>query len=399
MIATHNPKTFDSRLKQSGIRASIIADMPKHLLSSQSVVGLQYFAAPITAANITIERNAVAALAKDEVLPNEIPDVTDGRIKQVLLPTNSGNYVALTPVPSGKVMRQVHERIRVIGREEPRLYAHLRTVQLNPVGANNHGDPIGMSGGKILLIKHGILSTRGGYENQAPRTGVLVSAEITNMQVSNNYVQAGLPPITAIGGAVHVIERATGLKIPFAVGFGAITEDAWKQASRSSKAEAKGKASIVLHTDEITANAKIYLFLHCGKDDAAAVIQATQSLNRIAGGSVWNLTAQYLDAGDSLDAVCRWIMPMRLIASGDRDLLDEMIDLRRCRPVQSGIVQVGYALLEKPQERSMSRAENKLHAWAEPVFSACYLDAPLVENGFWSLKNDVDGLFFWHECS
>lgn len=64
MIATHNPKTFDARLKQAGIRASIIADMPKHLLSSQSVVGQQYFAAVSSAANIAADRLEIAALAE-----------------------------------------------------------------------------------------------------------------------------------------------------------------------------------------------------------------------------------------------------------------------------------------------------------------------------------------------
>lgn len=338
MIATHNPKTLNPRLKQEPVLARL-NDVPPHLLCSQHVAGPDLFAAPSNAADISAARELAATAAFAEA----IPDLTDGRAKQLLLPW-SGRYVAVTPLPSGKVMQQVHERARLL-QEHPRLWAHMRTIQPVAAAANNHGDPVAAKGGRALLIAQHIYPLSGPVAGTPEAVfdchGVLYSADVTGLQVSSNYVQCGLPAITGIGGAVHVIERATGFDLPFAVALEPFSD--WQEGKMGvrGKAAAAVKDMIV---DEITANVRLHLLLQCQPAQQQAVIDALQSLTRIAGGAVWNPQSHSVTPG-TIQPPLRWIMPAPVTAAADGDLLDTMLAMRRQRPKQIGIVQCGFAFL------------------------------------------------------
>lgn len=377
MIATHNPKSLNPRLKQGPVSARL-AGVPDYLLCSQHVVGPELFAAPANAADIR-EARQMAATA---VFATSIPDLQDGRAKQLLLPW-SGSYVAVTPLPSGKVMQQVHERARMM-QEHPRLWAHMRTIQPVAAAANNHGDPVAEKGGRALLIEQRIWPLTGPVAGTLEAIfdchGVLYSADVTGLQISSNYVQAGLPALTGIGGAVHVIERATGFTLPFALALEPFEQ--WQEG----KMGGRGKAGVAVKdmiADEITANVRLHLLLQCSTAQQQAVIDALQSLTRIAGGTVWNAQAHSVTP-ETAQPPLRWIMPVQVTADpADGDLLDTFLDMRRQRPKQSGIVQSGFALLHEPRQQAMSRADGGLHAWAEPIFTAALLDMPLTQDGFW----------------
>ena len=402
MIATHNPKLLDARLKQPGIRVRLDPEsLPAHLLSSATVDGADLFAAPISAAHIGAERAELAqALADESPFLESIPALEDGRCKQVLLPWR-GAYVAATPVPSGKVMDQICQRWRIMSDAGRSVIMYRRRVQPNPVAANNHGDPIASRGGVAWLVQQGIMPPIARKEPSPPypTEGVLITATLQNFNASSNYVQAGLPAITAIGGAVHALERETGTALPFAVGLSQIDPSGWTQglvAPYQGRASKKMKMSKTLVMDQISASAEIHLFLSCHFLWHSVVIKAASRLSKIAGGTLWNLKAQSITAENSAaqDHV-RWIMPQSVTASPeDGDLLDTMLELRRLRPVQFGIVQSGFAFLHAPRQQQFSRSDNRLHVWAEPVFSGALLDHPLVPGGFWH-RFERDNLVWW----
>lgn len=375
MIATHNPKSLNPRLKQEPVSARL-AGVPDYLLCSQHVAGQELFAAPSNAADIR-EARQMAATA---VFATSTPELQDGRAKQLLLPWQS-EYVAITPLPSGKVMQQVHERSRKM-QDNPRLWAHMRTIQPVAAAANNHGDPVAEKGGRALLIAQHIHPLTGPVAGTPEAVfgcdAVLYSADVTSLQISSNYVQAGLPAITAIGGAVHVIERATGIDLPFTVALEPFSD--WQEGKMGGRGK-NAQAVKDMIVDEITANVRLHLLLQCQPAQQQAVIDALQSLTRIAGGAVWNAQAHSV-THSTIQPPLRWIMPVQVTAA-DRDLLDTMLDMRRQRPKQLGIVQSGFALLHEPRQQAMSRADNRLHAWAEPVFTAALLDMPLTQDGFW----------------
>lgn len=376
MIATHNPKTFNPRLKQSPVVARL-AGVPDYLLCSQHVAGRELFAASSNAADIREARQMAVTAA----FATSIPELQDGRAKQLLLPW-SGSYVAVTPLPSGKVMQQVHERARTM-QEHPRLWAHMGTIQPVAAAANNHGDPVAEKGGRALLVEQRIWPLTGPVAGTLEAVfgcdGVLYSADVTGLQVSSNYVQAGLPAITAIGGAVHVIERATGIDLPFALALEPFSD--WQEGKMGGRGK-NAQAVKDMIVDEITANVRLHLLLQCPPEQQQAVIDALQSLTRIAGGAVWNAQAHSVTP-ETAQPPLRWVMPVQVTAAADGDLLDTMLDMRRQRPKQLGIVQSGFALLHEPRQQAMSRADNRLHAWAEPVFTAALLDMPLTQDGFW----------------
>lgn len=392
-IATHNPKAFWPRMKQAPVSARL-KGIPEYLLCSEHVQGAELFAAPSNAADMPKAR----AEAESSDFCTAIPDLQDGRLKQILLPWQ-GDYVAVTPLPSGKVMAEVHERATKL-QASPKLWAHMRLIQPVAAAANNHGDPIARKGGRSLLVSQHIYPLSGPVADtpayQFDCHGIMLVADITGLQISSNYVQAGLPAITAIGGAVHVVERATGLDLPFAV---AITpfED-WQEGKITSRAKLNGKRATAakdMITEEITANTRIYLLVQCDQQHHLAIASALLSLNRIAGGTVWNAQTHVIRP-DTQQPPMRWIMPARITAQAECDLLDTFLDIRRRRPVQMGIVQTGFAFLHEPHTtQAMARSDSKLHAWVEPIFSMANLDMPLTLEGFW-YRREQHNLVWWN---
>lgn len=390
MIATHNPKTFNPRLKQSPVIARLDADkLPLHMLHSGNTTGNDLFAAPRNAADMSLARAEAMAKAQATNFETKIPDIEDGKLKQLLLPWQS-EYVAITPLPSGKVMQQVHERARMM-QEHPRLWAHMRLIQPVPAAANNHGDPIAAKAGRVLLVEQRTFPVAAqDVDSTFGVHGVLLTADITGLQISSNYVQVGMPAITAVGGAVHVIERETGLSLPFAVSIDPF--DRWNDGKMGGRRALDGSAVKDVVLDEITANTRILLLLECAPYDHAIVKNALQKLTRIAGGTLWNHTLSSI-APDTVQPPRRWIMPGTVIPRDGRDMLESCLFLRRTEPADRALTQAGYAFLHEPRTQAMARNNGGLHAWAEPMFNMCRLQM-LDAGGFWRYKQNTAGCWW-----
>ena len=386
MIATHNPKTFNPRLKQAPVIARLDADkLPQQMLHSGNTIGNDLFAAPRNAADMSLAR-AQAEVGHFEA---HIPDIQDGRIKQLMLPWRD-DYVAITPLPSGKVMQQVHERARTM-QEHPRLWAHMRLIQPVPAAANNHGDPIAAKAGRVLLIEQRTFPVAAqDVDSTYGVHGVLLTADITGLQISSNYVQVGMPAITAIGGAVHVIERETGLSLPFAVSIDPF--DRWNDGKMGGRRALDGSAIKDVVLDEITANTRLLLLLECAPRDHEIVKNALQKLTRIAGGTLWNHAVTSITP-DAIQPPRRWIMPGTVIPSEGLDMLAACVNYRRTEPADRALTQAGYAFLHEPRTQAMTRNNGGLHAWAEPMFNMCRLQI-LDAGGFWRYKQNTAGCWW-----
>lgn len=352
MIATHSVKSLDSRLKQTAIRSKIT--MPIHgLLSSYLLNPLKFYAASKNAANIRVDRAAVEQANADGVTVEDLgyvlPDIEDGRLKQVLLPYHD-DYVAISPVPSLGIMDAINQA------NVP--FYHRHTICSILAATTNHGDPVASSYGRIKLIKNNVLEQSN--ECLLDEKVVLITANCQDMNVSSCYVSTGLPALTGIGGFVHVIERNVGLHLPFGFGITNISERGSKLGKNTAKDTPNDKKTIPnLILNEINVNADIAIVLRVkNEDEANLIIDTAKTMHRCAGGSMFNVNVKYTNA-----------LPIFNWYQSDDDLL-KLNDFEKMIESQKNgykFIHSGYAFLENPTPRSKGRAA--LHAWGEPLFS------------------------------
>lgn len=351
MIATHSVKSLDSRLKQTAIRSKIT--MPIHGLLSSYLLEPKFYASPSNAANIRTDREAVALAnaenATVESLGYVLPDIEDGRLKQVLLPYH-GDYVAVSPVPSLGIMD-------AINKSHVPFY-HTQTICSILAATTNHGDPVASSYGRIKLINNHVY--RQNYECLLDEKVVLITANCQDMNVSSCYVSTGLPALTGIGGFVHVLERSTGLNLPFGFGITNISERGSKKGTNSAKDTPKDKKAMHnLILNEINVNADIAIVVRVkDQSEADLVIEASKTMHRCAGGSMFGTQAKYTN-----------ILPILSWYQSDDDPV-KLNDFEKMIESQKNgykFIHSGYAFLEDPTHRDKGRAA--LHAWAEPLFS------------------------------
>lgn len=372
MIATHSNKAIDSRMKQTAIRARTTVSSPA--IFGSHLLPLTYFAAPFSAADIRDEREEAAEanaqqLSLDEI-GIELPDIEDGRIKQLLVPYLN-DYAAVTPVPSLAVMTALN------GEKLANHHWHC----LQPVGAaaSNHGDPIAAKRGFIKLQHN--KCTGDMYSGRFHKSFVLFTAYAQNINLSACYVSMGLPALTGIGGAVHVLERETGLSLSF--GFGIKNIENLTHASRGTNSHRTAlkhqKAMPMVVSNEVTSNAEIAIIIACDDaDKAQAIIAACDKLQRLCGGSLFKQQARFVSNND--------LPPYFWYAKFDDFKSDDWNDhMTAINQRAAKLVQTGYALLEQPAPKKLAR--NYPHAWAEPVFSLLKLNSP---PDFFTLQH-VDG--------
>lgn len=377
MIATHSNKALDARMKQEPIRARIAVSNPA--IFASHLLPLRYFAAPFSAADIRDERELAAESNSQHVTLDEIgielPDIQDGRIKQVLVPYLN-DYAAVTPVPSLAVMTALNE--------EKLANHHWHCLQPVSAAASNHGDPVAAKAGFIKLQHN---KTEGDmYSGRFHKSHVLFTAEVQNLNLSSCYVSMGLPALTGIGGAVHVLERETGLSLPF--GFGIKNVQAITHASRGTNSHRTAlkhqKAMPAVISNEITGSAEIALILECDDAENAGIIMAAcEKLHRIGGGTVFNSQAQYVT--DKTLPAYFWF------ASFDGFQTENWTDyMTAINQHGAALVQSGYAMLEQPTPKKLAR--NYPHAWAEPVFSLLKLNSP---PDFFTLQHVEGDCLMW----
>ncbi len=376
MIATHSIKSLNSRMKQTAIRANIIGDT--HGFFSSQLLPFKTFAAPSNAADIGTVRLDVEQVNADKMTLDELgtvlPDIEDGRIKQVLVPYQS-DYVAITPVPSLAMIEAV---------SKAHLVAYLPQV-IQPVLAacSNHGDPVANMRGRVKLIHN---APYGSIKDVVLKQPVLlITGQCVDMNVSSCYVSTGLPALTSVGGFVHVLERDTGLSLPFTFGIKDIGGlQKYKKSTNNSRTATNAQKTIPqLLSDEVTTNANIAFILKVeNESDAQKVIESAKHMNRFAGGMLFNVEATYTE----------YLPAYYWYEQYDSSRLDfeEYLDSQH---LGTKLIQSGFALLETPVKRD--KARGKIHAWGEPVFSLFLMSQ--VPSHLYTLSNR-DNVLVW-ECN
>lgn len=412
-FGSHSVKALDSRQKQCAIRTEL-KDLGHRVFASH-LLKTKYFAVPNNAALLPVARQE-AIEANEKTLAEigeHIPNIEDGKIKQILLPYQN-DYIAVTPVPNLNIMANLNQYSLAIGSY------HKQCIQ--PVGAAtaNHGDPVCANRGYLKLIRNWVPKYQATRVAEFESPVILITARCEGMNISSSYVAMGLPQLTAIGGFIHTIERNVGKSLPF--GFG-IQYFSSKLATtvRKGTATTKGTPSQVnpekqmLFSDEITTNAEIAFILKANDPETLKAIQEFSKLmNRFSGGTLWDIKVDLVTSVSDYfwyqaDSDTTPLMNIKLSEEVDYksnlkdDLLEKYEQWESQNPTFSGfikslslnyrLIQSGYALLDEPKKDDKSRSESKLHAWAEPVFS-------LIELGnnptFFKLSQN-DSLFIWQE--
>lgn len=353
MLATHSVKALNSRMQQSAIRAVLNQQLPPETFSSQ-LLPVKYFAAPTNAADIRTFRE-LAEYQNSQQTPIdeigvELPTIQDGRITQVLLPY-ADDYVSITPVSSLALMNAVN--YATLERR------HMQAIQPVVASIANHGDPVCAFKGYTKLINNWI--SKDTEESNLESPVVLLTGRCERIVLANGYITAGLPALTAIGGAVHVLERQTGFKIPFAFGIKNRTGLQGAKLGQLNNREHRtntdsGKKAIFSY--EVTANADIAIALKFESlADAEKIIDACKLLQRLAGGHLFDVEARITSEIPGYNWYSKIDDPYKCAT------FDQFI-----HAVNEGysLIQTGFALLESPSAKKMSRLG--LHAWAEPIF-------------------------------
>ncbi|AWY03347.1 hypothetical protein [Pasteurella multocida] len=405
MIGTHAPKLFSSKVKQSALNADIIAEVPKYYICSHTISMRQkYWALPLSAAEIGIYREMTKCERENQ--PKKVPDIEDPRlVKQLLVPFKK-SYVSVSPVPSCGVLHEISQR----SFEKKIFPMYRRVIQPNFAAWSTHGEMLLEQKGRIaLLVKPLRHFTK---KKKSISEYITIRCRVEKMNVSSGMTAVLFPSITAIGGAVHTIERAVNKKLDFALGF----KNLDFTTSGSLGNALKGKKVIPqLILDEITATADVILLLKlergASEEEKKEVLQYLQNnpLHRIAGGTTWEYSATLETYNDNYTFIvdCSKEVEKELEQSGI-DVLDVAFDKYKNRGEtneKTGLFEItektsviinhtGYAFLEKPRIRPNAR-NNYPHAWVEPVFSLVEQEK-FSKRVFWTRKEKKFGVVFNH---
>ncbi|HDR1268598.1 TPA: hypothetical protein QB264_001846 [Pasteurella multocida] len=405
MIGTHAPKLFSSKVKQSALNADIIAEVPKYYICSHTISMRQkYWALPLSAAEIGIYREMTKCERENQ--PKKVPDIEDPRlVKQLLVPFKK-SYVSVSPVPSCGVLHEISQR----SFEKKIFPMYRRVIQPNFAAWSTHGEMLLEQKGRIaLLVKPLRHFTK---KKKSISEYITIRCRVEKMNVSSGMTAVLFPSITAIGGAVHTIERAVNKKLDFAVGF--------KNLSFTNSGilgnALKGKKVIPqLVLDEITANADVIILLKlergASEEEKQEVLRYLQNnpLNRIAGGTTWEYSACLDKYDDNYTFIVDCSKEVEKGLEQDEvDALDAAFDKYKNKGEineKTGLFEItektsviinhtGYAFLEKPRYRQYAR-NNYPHAWVEPVFSVVEQET-FSRRAFWTRKEKKFGVVFSH---
>lgn len=420
MIATHSVKLTNARLKQAPVRSRITGNLPEGLISSQSVsMSREFWAAPLNAADMKRYREEAAAIGGDYEFETSLPQITDPQLKQMLLPTpdwREDHYISTTPVYSMGLLAEWNDR--QFTQEIP---SNRWVVQPTPAAMANHGEMLLMRSGKLQLMRRGVSRIEPGSW-----TGdfVQLTARCERMNISSGMMSVGFPSMTAIGGMVHVVERATGLDLDFAIGIRDMQRyqslprlTLLKTSIGSTTGRAKGRKMDPVpgySAEEVTGNAEIVLLLRTS-GNPEEVAQALKKIHRVAGGQLFDIDISIKH--DARPPVASYLIDasrdvIRLLATGEaHDSLDAALRMhtkdggwKNGKPwgkwfqFRNGytLSMTGYAFLENPVKRPMSRNNGGLHAWSESVFSLI-TQGSMSDMAWWS-RESADSWVCWRGC-
>lgn len=393
MIATHTPKYFNARVKNEAI-CSRIENVAEYLVCSKNVsMRKELWACPLNSANMKKTRAEIEALEDGSEVEAYLPNITDPKVKQLLLPFD-GDYISVSPVPSVGLLNELFNRLR-----EQRIHNYKHIIQPNLLALANHGEGLLSQAGFIRALRRGVFRVD---KKEYKDNFVQLTANCQSMNISNGMVAIGFPAITAIGGLVHSIERKIGKDILFSIG---LKKCNWKKGIEKSVAVVGKKVSNVLVTDEVKANADIVILLKTDDvNDLESIAKELKGVTRICGGSLFNENVSIIKNGMPDYASYLYDCSFNLKATNEKDVLQVALDFYASdRKEVDGklkatgnnytLNQTGYALLETPTERNNSRNGYK-HAWVEPVFSLV-AQTDMCNLAWWVRSQDEQGVF-WH---
>jgi len=419
MIGTHNPKMFNARLKQPGLRARILAPERDVVTSATTALRRELWAIPNNAADMASERAEAEAQAGAALLVPELPRIADPGIKQLLLPVGDwrlDEYVSTTPVPSMGLVHELYKRLSE--RDLPSIRWKVQPV---PAALSNHGEALLLQNGAVRLLRRGVAQVRGrGVWEEAV---VALQGRVERMSVAAGMLAVGWPAITAIGGLVHAIERKTGVDLDFAFGMNNVqwVEGPLHTLSRGATpvvpraldgrvraGQAYGVVSPApgYQRDEIQANGHFVLLLRAPVDSLTAVAAEAGAITRLAGGSIFDAQV-YVSRPGAVRKEMAFLLDASVeLARREKevDALDAALDAYgRDGEWRDGewwqarngytLNATGYAWLEQPQRRDNVRG-NYPHVWSESVFSLV-TQGSLTPSAWWRRQGDQGGVR-WH---
>ncbi|WP_424408127.1 hypothetical protein [Pasteurella sp. PK-2025] len=336
--------------------------------------------------------------------PQKIPNIEDPRlVKQLLMPFQN-SYISVSPVPSCGVLHEISQR----GFENKIFPIYRRTIQPVFSAWSNHGEMLLAQKGRIALLIKSLIESR--QQKKSKSAYLTIKCRVEKMNVSSGMAAILFPSITAIGGAVHTIERAVNKKLDFAIGFKNLS---FTKSGVLSNA-VKGKKVIPqLTLDEITATADVIILLKLkrgtSEEEKKEVLDYLQSnpLNRIAGGTTWEYNAYFAPYNDNYTFVVDDSREVEQELQEGKDALDVAFDKYKNKGEvnETGLFEItektgviinhtGYAFLESPRPREHTR-NNYPHAWVEPVFSVVKQEI-FSKSVFWTRKEEKFGVIFSH---
>lgn len=402
MIGTHSAKLFNSKLKQSSLNAEIIAPVPKYYICSSTVnLRQKFWALPLSAADMPMYREMVDF--ERESQPRRIPDIEDPRlVKQLLIPFKD-SYIALSPVPSCGLLHEISQR-----SFEDKIYPiYRRTIQPVVAAWTNHGEMLLNQKGKLALLMKGLAKSN--KEARSNTRYITIKCRIEKMNVSSGMAAVLFPSITAIGGAIHKIERVVNRKLDFAIGFKNLSYTMAGVVSQTVRAK---KVVPQLILDEMTGNAELIILLRTQKDtteeENQKILEYLQKnpLHRIAGGTTWEYYVGYEKYNDSYTFMLDMSSEITGEINEDNDVLDVTFEKYKNKGEinkKTGIFEIkevtdviinhtGYALLEEPKQRENTRGGYP-HAWCEPIFSVIKQEK-FSNEAFWTRKEEKFGVIW-----
>ncbi|ALK35220.1 hypothetical protein [Burkholderia plantarii] len=391
MIATHAPKMMNARLQQAALRAQILSAEMDVVSSATTNMRRRHWACPYNAADMAKVRIEIAETDLDSLRPS-LPDITDGALKQILLPLDGwreNQYVTTTPVASMGLSHEVAQRLW-----EKWLPSTQWLIQPVSTSLSNHGEMVMQAGGRLRLLRRGVARVSespawGGNDDLVALTGHVESANL-----ASGLICLGFPAMTAIGGLLHGIERNTNQTLDFAFGMRDIE---WKAPSKQAgKRNKYAEVSWMYSLDTMQGNGDFVLLIR-GATDIEAVKAAVERVTRVAGGSIFEIDVSVIAPGDEIPRASFLLDASREIGrrAPDFDALDAALAAygrdgfyrdsfgrvayptdgfragysRWYQPANGySLNMTGYTWLETPQQRANAR-DDYPHVWSEPVFS------------------------------
>lgn len=322
--------------------------------------------------------------------------------KQLILPISAGTdeYLNISPVTSCGLISEMWLR----NKDEYKPTLTTWMIQPTPAAFANHGETLMVQSGRIRCFNRGLTKNK---ESGWRGDFVVATGTAYNVNISSGGIAVGFPAITQMGGYAHVLERATGARnLQFAMGFTMIDRNIGHRKGTRAERKVSDKTNNVIITDEITATCKFVIMIKSSKYDKA-IAEELNTMQRFAGGSVFDLNVQIRKDSEAPDAIYLTDVSNKIKF---HDTLYAAFNLflfkgkwvkseknKKTYWIQQNrkytVIHNGYAFLEEPQERKNVRNLDYKHVFAEPTFSIVR-QSKMSSRCWWKRVNTEAGIFW-----